>query len=226
MISFFRPLTMILRPAPAVMANIFGLALPTFALALVMIVGPSRAQDALDRTVVPGVRVGAITADTSYQDLVRLYGAANVKAKQIPIGEGETLDGVSLFAGTSSELLIIWATPGKTIRSIQITRRGSVWRTIYGVGMGSTARQVEAANGRPFTLAGFGWDYSGRTITWRGGRLSKYLTLGFQASQKVSPADERRVLGSGGFRSSNPIMRKKLLFVTFVLVEFAKTAPQ
>lgn len=195
-----------------------------FAGLVLAVAGSARAQDARDRTIVPGQRAGAITADTTLADLIRIYGKANVRERQIGVGEGETEAGAVIYPETSAELMIIWAEPRRTVRVVQTYRKGSPWRTARGIGIGSTLAQVEKANGRHFTLAGFGWDYGGRTVTWRGGRLSKYLTVDFEATRKVGQREDEQVLGDKGFPSTHPVMRKKRLVVRFLLIEFAKTA--
>jgi hypothetical protein len=44
-----------------------------------------------------------------------------------------------------------------------------------GISLGTTLQELERLNGRPFKLAGFGWDYSGVVIDWAGGSLDSSL---------------------------------------------------
>jgi hypothetical protein len=44
------------------------------------------------------------------------------------------------------------------------------WGTEYGLGLGTTLKELEKMNGKPFQFAGFGWDYGG-IVTWEGGNL-------------------------------------------------------
>ncbi len=60
----------------------------------------------------------------------------------------------------------------------------SQWRTTHGIRRGMTLAEIEALNGRPFKLYGFGFDYGGTTLDWNGGSLDKQaggctLTLRF-----------------------------------------------
>ncbi len=48
----------------------------------------------------------------------------------------------------------------------------STWRTAHGIRRGMTLGEIEALNGRPFRLYGFGFDYGGTTLDWNGGALA------------------------------------------------------
>jgi len=177
------------------------------------------AADARDRIVVPGVRVGAITKSSTQVQLSRVYGAKNVRAVKVPVGEGHTVPGLMLFKGRKAELLIRFKEGTKTVELVDIRRAGSPWRTKNGIRIGTTAARIAKLNGRKFQLYGFGWDYAGRSAGWNRGRLSKNLVVDFGAKKKLSRGQMQSVLGDRKFWSTHRVMRRMQLFVTRMLVE-------
>lgn len=186
--------------------------------------GPAAARDARDRTIVPGKRVGAITATSSRASLARVYDAAKMKTAKIHVGEGETAPGLTILPGTPDELQIQFAQNGG-IEFVRIRGRRARWRTRTGIGIGTTAATLAKLNGRPFSVTGFGWDYPGRVIDWRGGRLGgkvRLLVLELGPTRKVPPARERKVLGEGPFSSAHPVMKQKRLVVRGMLIRLKR----
>lgn len=181
---------------------------------------PASAQDASDRAIVLGKRVGAVTKNITTAQLKKIYGAANVKAHKVPVGEGETVDGLIIYPGMPDELLVVWKVKDRQVEYVKIRRKGATWRTTSGIGMGTTAATLTRLNGGPFSITGFGWDYAGRIVNWRKGKLPKQLVLDMEATKKVSPNLERSVLGDKIFPSNNPVMLKKRLVVRAIFVGF------
>ena len=74
-----------------------------------------------------------------------------------------------------------------------------------------TLGEIEALNGRPFRLYGFGFDYGGTTLDWNGGALATQaggctLTLRFMMREG---ADNEAVYGGErSFMSNDEGMRK------------------
>ena len=185
---------------------------------------PAAARDARDRTIVPGKRVGAITAASTEAGLARVYGAANVKQAKIHVGEGELAPGLTILPGTRDELQVQFAQKGG-VEFVRIRGRRARWRTGNGIRIGTTAAALTRLNGRAFGVTGFGWDYPGRVINWRGGRLGgkvRLLVLELGATRKVPPARERRVLGEGPFSSAHPVMKQKRLVVRSMLIRLKR----
>jgi hypothetical protein len=110
-----------------------------------------------------------ITAD----QLVRRFGAQNVTSDSIYLGEGESQRGTILFAGNSEKRLeIVWQDTA-TQRFPSFIRvqghTGSLWTTAEGITLTTRLRTLERLNGKPFRLAGFGFDGSGNVTSWSGG---------------------------------------------------------
>lgn len=106
--------------------------------------------------------------------LVQRYGATNVAKGDIYLGEGFYEVGTILFGESVLDRVeILWREKAALRQPLTIRVRGtrSNWRTAAGVTLGDRLLRVEAVNGRPFRLAGFGWDYGGTQMSWAGGRL-------------------------------------------------------
>ena len=158
---------------------------------------------------------GPITRQSDEAELRRIFGDANVKQERIQIGEGETLPGTVLFpADSTRQLMILWSdTVGRRVPSRLILRGDSSrWSLKPGITLGTTLERLEQLNGRPFTLAGFGWDYSGVVLDWRGGDLATSVRnakvyLSPPPSKYSTPAYSR-VLGDKDYASDLPALRE------------------
>jgi hypothetical protein len=125
-------------------------------------------------------RDGAISCSSpvapkdSAKSLTHRYGKDAVIA-ELPGAEGEKYKGVALFPRARDQRIEISfagnamnAVAGLSIRN---AGKGSRWN-IAGVSIGSRIEDVQKANGRPFVVSGFGWDYGGFVTDWKGGALA------------------------------------------------------
>jgi hypothetical protein len=164
-----------------------------------------------DWLIVPGIRVGQVGQDASENSLRKAYGAGNVTRVEVPLGEGETEQGTAVFAGDADrEIRILWrdTVGSKNPKVIHVKGRG--WRTEEGVGLGSSLKELERLNGRPFQITGFGWDYSGTIVSWEGGRLEALQSAGRVLLRLIPEqgANYDELLGDGAFSSDHPQMQK------------------
>jgi len=162
---------------------------------------------------------GSIHAHTTRADLVRTYGAANVVDKDVDVGEGETEPGTVIFPNDPERLIeILWKDPEKKTlpASAQLSGAKSRWKTAHNISLGTSLKDLERLNGRPFKLAGFGWDYSGTVLSWENGSLAAdfagghgrgIIRLDSAASESVDK-DVAQVEGDGAFLSTHPVMQK------------------
>jgi hypothetical protein len=175
----------------------------------------------------PGHSTGALTPASSEADLQKKYGAEAVQPERIELGEGETSPGTVLFPGDSLHRLeIVWHDTLTRSRPQRLILRGSAseWKVSPGISLGSSLKDLERLNGRPFTLAGFGWDYSGVITDWRGGALDSVLT-GAKLYLDPGPvqyqsAEYSQVLGDRDYSSSLPPMQQLNPRVATIFVDF------
>ena len=186
-----------------------------------------------DSLIVPGERVGLMTATASAADLIAAYGAENVRDEPYPLGEGESESGTVIFPDDPAKrVLILWNDLEKKAMPLaaRIDGAGSQWKTAEGLAVGSTLKSVEQLNGKPFMLYGFGWDYGGQLVDSNGGALKDLphedpeggfrggaLLLTFQPDAN---ADDSAVLGDGTFSSDHPAMQTLDPKVSTIIVNF------
>lgn len=179
-----------------------------------------------DWIIVPGERVGPITATTSEAVLETLFGSRNIERVDVQIGEGFTEPGTTIYPGEATKRLeVVWRDGTRTApREIRLTGETSMWKTQNGLSLGSALKEIESLNGGPFRLAGFAWDYSGTILDCGGGRLTMLgcvdpedrTSRTHQRSiiVRLNPDHEARtrpefyeVLGDGEFSSGHPAMQ-------------------
>ena len=172
-------------------------------------------------------RVGSIGKKTTEAELRQAFGDSVVVRSRIELGEGETTPGAVIFPNDSARRAeIIWHDTLQRRSPDRVVLRGprSVWRTSRGISLGTSLQELERLNGRPFTLAGFGWDYAGVIIDWKGGTLDSALVgiklyLDPGPGQDESPA-YAQVLGDRDYASSLPAMQQLNPKVGQIFVDF------
>jgi hypothetical protein len=176
--------------------------------------------------IVPGERVGAVTAATGFDDLVSLYGAERLTNQQFSVGEGEMRPATRVDLGETQSFTVIWTDENRT-QAEAVSQLGTAWKTPEGIGMGSTLADLEAALG-PFQLYGFAWDYSG-TVVLTGTRLAQYensliLRLAPQPGTiETRSANFQAVMGEQLYASDNSHLQALYPSVNRMTVRLAKT---
>ena len=178
-------------------------------------------------SIVPGHSAGAVTRTSSERDLVAAYGKDAVEAIRIELGEGETAPGTLLFGADSARRLeVIWKDTVARAQPARLVWRGpsSLWQLPGGISLGSSLREIEGKNDRPFTLAGFGWDYSGVVVDWAGGALDAGLP-GVRLYLDPGPAHYEsapygKVLGDRNYSSANEHMQSQNPGVYQIFMDF------
>lgn len=132
-----------------------------------------------DGVIIPGVRMGYITAQTTEAELSAILGKDQLRAIEIHVGEGETIPGTAVMPEDSLYALsIVWKNtkPNRNPQAVIISGNKSKWKTAEGITLGTTLKELESYNGAPFHLMGFEWDYQG-TVTDCGNGTLTYLGL-------------------------------------------------
>jgi hypothetical protein len=185
----------------------------------------------VDWLIVPGERIGAITPASSEAELRQIYGDENVGEAEVNIGEGETETGTVLFdKDPERRIQILWSDPQSKSKParIQIDEPRNRWKTREGIAIGTSLHELERMNGRPFTLTGFGWDYSGTVVDWKDGVLEGFygswgriiLRLAPETGlPQDAPAD---VIGDRDIPSDQPSMQKLDPKVYQIIMQFER----
>jgi hypothetical protein len=163
---------------------------------------------------------GAINAHTTRQDLVRIYGASNVVDKDVDFGEGEAEPATVVFPKDPERSIeILWRDKDKKTLPAFVLIEGetSRWKTVHNISLGTTLKELQGLNGRPFRLAGLGWDESGTVRSWNKGALATelderhgqvLLRLSQSSGSHLPEEEQSQVLGDSDFSSDHPVMQK------------------
>jgi hypothetical protein len=131
------------------------------------------------------------------------YGAENVSAERVHIGEGQYYEATVLFASDPVRRLeFVWYE--NALWTIRVLGSSSTWVGPSGLRLGQTLQDVEYANAAPFTLTGWGWDLGGRAYNWGSGALSRErCRILVQFDRRGRPAP----MGDADFASNSVAVR-------------------
>lgn len=188
-------------------------------LLLLLLPWPTAALGKENTLIVPGKSFGPITAKTTRADLVKTFGAANVKDTQVHLGEGEMTPGVAVYPKDPKRRLEITWVKSKRVGDIRISGQSSVWRTAEGITLGTTLAQLQKLNGAPFKFSGFGWDYGGMILSWERGKLEKSLKDVWLTLDPIGESSYDGVIGDGEFVSSEVLQKHQAIAVGQIRVE-------
>lgn len=168
---------------------------------------------------------GPFKKSVTHASLMKAFGANNVAVRSVGTGEGETQTASVIFPRDAARRIeVLWIDEKRLRKPVEIrTGVASTWRTEHGIRRGMRLHQIEALNGRPFRLYGFGFDYGGTTLDWNGGALATQaggctLTLRFMMREG---ADNNAVYGGEqSFLSDDEGMRKAAPIVDAVELRF------
>jgi hypothetical protein len=168
-----------------------------------------------DFLIVPGARVGPVNSTSTERSLLALPGAG-AKAAKIYMGEGFEEPGVVLYPDDPSRRLeVVWRGTPSTPATVWICRGGKVpcrWRTAAGVSMGTSLKDLERLNGKPFQMAGCCFDGGGSVSSFGDGKLASYdkglrLFLDLR-TDGLTRQEADAVMGDRVILSSHPVLQK------------------
>lgn len=151
--------------------------------------------------------------NTSHQALSKKHP---IKQQTIDLGEGESAEGSVLYPDQPAlKVEIQWQHAKELRQVVRLTVRGSGITTKPGFKVGMSLKELEALNGGPFRLAGFGWDYAGTVLGWGEGKLgivkqsgTFFVRLSPGKNVKKMSAWVKQVTGDKEFSSAHPAMQK------------------
>ena len=182
---------------------------------------PTAIDHSADYTLVPGQRVGPVTATTSRAQLAQIYGETVLRDESVPVGEGFTEPGTIVNPGSDQQFIIVWLDQQRR-RPLLAKGFGPAWKTPEGIGLGMAYGDLQQVLGR-FQVYGFEWDYGG-CVSLQGSHLETYygeLILRLEASRSAiaqHPQAYQAVMGDRLFPSDDPNLAVLDLTVTSMLV--------
>jgi hypothetical protein len=187
-----------------------------------------------DWVVVPGIRIGPLTALSGRSDLDKIFDTSQVLDQSINTGDGNLRAGTIVRGGDPSEALgILWtdeqrSRPWQVLLCYGRTEGPCRWHVSNsGIGINTSLDELEKLNGRPFVLLGFERDFAGTVLSWQGGKLERelegtgrlVLRLNSSGLSKLSPANEAALL-SDRIASDHAALRKLRPRVYQILMVF------
>jgi hypothetical protein len=171
--------------------------------------------------IVPGKRVGPVTAVSTEADLRAAFGAAAVKRSQIRIDSQTTAPGLEIYAGKPGEsLAVAWPrTEGEFRWPLLLmpcygqANADCRWRTPEGVRVGAGMTELEKLNGKPFLL--YPNAPSWTNAWWNDGKLATSLgedvELQFPMPVRPDPTDEGYVASDAAPLSGSALRVSRML---------------
>jgi hypothetical protein len=189
----------------------------------------SDAQDAADRLIVPGERIGAVHARATLDELAVVYG------RDIAVGTfrtgGGTLRGARAFVGSAHELEI--PADLATRRLFSVTVRGvrgpgrvpGGFETREGIGLGRRLAEIAALNGRPFRIAHRPYGGCWIVLDTFGGALPARLDMTFRPLDWEAVAahrEDRALTARDGMLSDSAAVARADFIVHTISVRFPR----
>jgi hypothetical protein len=191
-----------------------------------------------DWLIVPGKRIGPITAAATRADIARIFGAKNLEEDEIQTSDMASEVGTKVFWDQPEiALAIFWMSDAADahIRRVRVCATQELpgkcrWHTAEGITLGTSLKELERLNGHAFQLNGFDWGFGGLITSWSGGRLQKLAASCGTVNLRVDPppgnaSDERARLlddldGDEDFASSHASMQALNPVIDFMSVSF------
>lgn len=135
--------------------------------------------------ITPGKSIGPVNHHTTVAELIAIFGTTNVTRGKISLGGDEQADGFIVYPASDEKIELVLGPAGKVVQA-NLHGKKSKWITDTGITLGSTPSTVQDANGQPFEISNFEWDYAGLVESWGEGVLDDDLRVQFSyANQKA-----------------------------------------
>jgi hypothetical protein len=120
---------------------------------------------ATDYIAIPHERVGIILAGWTIEDVQANLKPEDYRMDQDIEEDGGTLETLVLFPDSKNRLIIKLHGKEKQLSIARTCQKGSLWITENRLKIGSSLAEVEAINGKPLIISGWGWDFGGQLIS-------------------------------------------------------------
>jgi hypothetical protein len=141
--------------------------------------------------------------------LAASYGPDNLVEEVLPGPEGESYTATVLYPNDPSRRLqIVWQDEARVRpASISVSGEASAWVGPNSLSLGQALAEVEAVNGSPFMLWGFGWDYGGWVSDWNGGAFAPVAGCVTRVRFDAT-GDQEGAQGDSTFASDSAVIRR------------------
>lgn len=153
------------------------------------------------------------TPDATPTTLAAVFGRENVIPETIDGPEGEPMNVTAIYPNDPERRIeVSFANEEERtdLVAVMVRDHASQWKGQGGYSFGDGIEAVEKANGGPFAVSGFEWDYGGFVVDWKGGKLKE--TGGCVTTVRFAPEATDiapTIIGDGVTPLSNdPAVRK------------------
>jgi hypothetical protein len=167
---------------------------------------------------------GAFAIDSSEARLIELYGADNVVTGIVPGPEGSEMLATTVFPDNPKKTLQFVWWHEDTLSDPSYIELPDKAVAPGGLRTGMSLAEVEAINGEPFTLLGFGWDYGG-AAGFDSGALADLpgdcmLSLQFEYGASPEGVDTLPAMGDKELSSDDPLLAQMQVRIDFISVGY------
>ncbi len=164
--------------------------------------------------VAPGTLLscaGPIDPKATAKSLLAAYGK-DAQLGTIPGAEGMESKALLLYDAIPAKKLAVTFWDDSMQHISGVSPMGTAWTGPSGIHVGSTLAYIQQVNGKPFSISGFGWDYGGYAVDFKGGALDKLpggctISLRFDGPDNIVMPDG--INGDGVTLSSDDPRLKK-----------------
>jgi hypothetical protein len=127
-----------------------------------------------------------------------------------PEGMGE-YQNTLLYPDSKNEVEFVWLDDSVNFNGlmhIKVSGQKTGWKTFEGITLGTTLKELESLNQRPFAFYGFGWDYSGM-VDWGNGHLfERQIFVSLDYPGESIPPEFDGLLGDHKMKSDSELAQK------------------
>jgi hypothetical protein len=135
---------------------------------------PQQQLISMDADLITDTSFGPINKLTSYADLEKLFGKNNLLDTMDYGAEGlDSFIVTRIFSNSPKEIVVNWQEDKfhKKINMVECMQPNSPYSTSDSLQIGSTLEKLLAANGKPISFNGTGWDYGGQITSYNKGKF-------------------------------------------------------
>lgn len=160
---------------------------------------------------------GPLGPEATLESLRGRFGKEHVQVAEVPLGEGDSEQGVILFPEQAEQRAYLYFEDPQALvglAGVRVLDPQSRWQLEPGIRIGLPATDLVALNGAPVSYSGFGWDYGGTVIDWHEGKLAGDEGRRWSVALDIPPVTGEAEgaldlpLGEGTFRSDDARYRK------------------
>jgi hypothetical protein len=183
---------------------------------------PVKVDIEYDPSLITDSSWGAITKQTGYAELQKIFGAGNVKDERICDLEcADSINVTKIYPEKNNEFIVYWKDSlyHKSIAFIETYLSEGPYHTANGLKIGSTLEELlKVNNGNQILFNGFDWDYGGFIQAYGGGPLEN-SPLGFRLMIEEDGGTE--VSGDSEFNTEMPEVKKKMTKIKIAMVSLS-----